>query len=83
VTTRTTPASVEAPIFLRGDGLGVVNFGVPTDETLAILEGVLGPATGQTEGTMFRFYSWDEASLVVGFNEQSDYRDDDLESFVH
>jgi hypothetical protein len=57
-------------ITLRGDGLGIVSFGQPADEVLAILERVIGspPSDQGAEADWIEFVGWSELGLYVGFD---------------
>jgi hypothetical protein len=71
----------EPPIELRGDGLGVVDFGRPTEEALDVLEATLGPPSRSDEG-FYRYWHWDRLGLTVAFDAGSFYRGDAVEHFM-
>lgn len=71
----------EPPIELQGDGLGIVDFGTPTDEALEILTNVLGPPTGESE-SFYDYRTWDSLRLTVAFDDYAFYRDDGIEHLV-
>jgi hypothetical protein len=65
-----------APIVLSADGLGIVSFGDPVDDAMAILTGQLGtpssdefPYPGESifPGTYWRVIRWDTPNLEVHF----------------
>jgi hypothetical protein len=69
------------PVTLRGDGLGIVDFGTPTSEALEILDGALGPPS-RTSERFYRYAYWDDLGLAVAFDDYDFYRDDGVEHFV-
>jgi hypothetical protein len=62
------PPSVEELVTLRGDGLGLVDFGTPADEALELLTAVIGTAPrapGETSAWV-EYTGWAELGLYVG-----------------
>jgi hypothetical protein len=78
----TTPSSSPTGgLLLRGDGLGIVAFGTPTEEALDTLEYRLGPPNRSSDW-FYRYWSWDDLGLTVAFDDDDFYRDDGVEHLV-
>lgn len=82
----TSTISAEASLTLRGDGLGQLDFGEPTDSTFDVLVGLLGPPDPGEQYPYgdhpLRFLYWDEVGLAVIFSDHPFYRDDGAEHFA-
>jgi hypothetical protein len=71
----------EPPIELRGDGLGIVDFGTPMEQAIEVLTSVLGPPTDESE-SFFHYRTWDSLGLTVAFDDYGFYRTDGIEHLV-
>lgn len=72
-TSPVTPAKtqpVTGSITLRGDGLGVVDFGQDGDEVTVVLETVIGspPTHTGAQAEWVEYVGWDDLGLFVGFD---------------
>lgn len=81
LTTHTEFEPPVLPITLVGDGLGIVDFGTPTDDALEIVGAVLGPPS-RSSVEFYRYHFWDQASLTLRFDTHPFYRDDGVEHLV-
>lgn len=61
---------VTGSITLRGDGLGVVDFGQDADQVAVALEALIGSPPGDTgvRAEWVEFLGWDDLGLFVGFD---------------
>ena len=57
-------------VTLRGDGLGVVNFGQDADAVIPVLETLIGspPTAPGSQADWVEFVGWDDLGLFVGFD---------------
>ncbi len=76
----TTSQSALLPV-LRGDGVGPIDFGTPTDEALDQLEQLLGPPDSTSE-RFFVYFTWDRHEFTAAFDEYPFYRDDGEQHLV-
>ncbi len=68
----TSPPSQPATgsVTLRGDGLGVVDFGQDADAVIPVLEALIGssPTATGSQADWVEFVGWDDLGLFVGFD---------------
>ncbi len=81
VSTHTDPIVKEMLLVLRGDTLGLVSFGTPTEDVLSLLEVEIGPPS-RDGFDMYHAVSWDDLALTLLFSPHDFYRDDGVEHLV-
>jgi hypothetical protein len=85
-TTTTRVAVTYMPgLVLRTDGLGIVAFGTPADETVAALTAALGKPHGSIQPSArlhLRPINWERYGLVVWVSTSPFYRSDGIEHFA-
>lgn len=71
--TTSTEKDPQAPgsLVLRGDGLGIVDFGQPAEEVAQILEQVIGSSATDSgsEADWIEFVGWRDLGLYLGFDK--------------
>lgn len=75
----TTGQQPSGSLVLRGDGLGIVDFGLPADDVTRTLEQLIGspPTDPWAEAEWIQFIGWSDHGLYVGFDTPmySEYED--------